>query len=414
MRLTTLQMRKKNTLLNTFNDTNTVWGKELTFQQIFENQVESTGNLPAVIFNERQLSYHELNEKANQLAFFLRLKYHIKANDRVGLIVDRSEMMLVYVWGIIKAGAVFVPIDPDYPVDRINFVIEDSEIKVLLTDKTIAFTKDVNFSEIIKLDRISAELAQYPVANPINVNKTNDILYIIYTSGSTGRPKGVIIEHNNVFNIHNAWRQAYSLDKFKVNLLQVASMAFDVFMGDVCRSLLNGGCMVVCPADMRIDPESMFALINKHQINILESTPSLLMPLMNYVADNQFDISFMKMLILGSETCLMEDYRKLLNRYGSQMRIINSYGTTETTIDASFYEQKDEKLLSRTAVTPIGKPLQNIRFYILDNYGQLVPAGIDGELYIGGSGVGRGYLNRSDLNNEKFITDKFTQKGKTL
>ncbi|QXV63861.1 amino acid adenylation domain-containing protein [Mucilaginibacter sp. 21P] len=394
---------EKYRITSLFNQTTTNWNDARTFQQIFEDAVAQNSSANAVKYNSKVLNYADLNAQANQLAHYLRGNFGVRVADKVGLLVERSEMMLVYVMGIIKAGAVFVPIDTQFPTERVNAVVEDSGLKVLLTDRPINFSNDINFTTVINLREIASQVKLCLASNPENLNQVTDALYIIYTSGSTGKPKGMAIAHHNVTNVYHSWREIYQLNA-GTKLLQIASIAFDVFIGDLCRALLNGGEMVICPADMRVDPEALYNLITKHGITILESTPSLIIPFTNYIIENGLQLSILKVLILGSETCLLQDYHKLLKYFGDQLRIINSYGTTETTIDASYFEEKHEANLPETSTTPIGKPMHNMRFYVLDRRKQLVPVGVDGELYIGGTGVGMGYVNRNDLNAEKFIS----------
>ncbi|WP_044358232.1 AMP-binding protein, partial [Paenibacillus sp. E194] len=204
----------------------------------------------------------------------------------------------------------------------------------------------------------------------------------------------------------HAWKQAYQLDTFRVSLLQLASFSFDVFAGDMARALLWGGQMVICPSDVRMDPASLYERIREYGINILESTPALVLPLMQYIKENDLDISGMKLLILGSDVCPAGEFRKLVRRFGSSMRILNSYGVTEACIDSSFYEEADGAERSRGNV-PIGHPLPHVRMYVVNERMQLQPIGVPGELCIGGIGVARGYLGRPELSAEKFVADPF-------
>ncbi len=403
-----LVAKEKKELLVDFNLSEIPEGSENTIQKLFEQQVGKTPHANAVIFGSLVLNYRELNEKANQLAFYLRAVYNLKADDLVGLMLGRSDNVIVNTIGIIKSGAAFVPIDPEYPENRINHMVKDSKIKVLITDNSTVKDWKEYHVPVLNLNVEKDVIATYPCDNPKNVNSPDDLVYVIYTSGSLGQPKGVMVQHKNLVSIANSWRAAYKLDSFEVRLLQLASISFDVYCGDICRALLTGGQMIICPSELRLDFELLYRLIEKHSINVFESTPSLIVPFMNYIYDMGFDISFMELVILGSDICLMEDYMNLLNRFGTQMRIINSYGTTETTIDSCYFEEEVEDLPDK-GVVPIGKPLGNTRLYILDDYGQIVPIGVIGELYIGGAGVGRGYLNRVGLTYEKFKPNKYSE-----
>ncbi|WP_157261699.1 non-ribosomal peptide synthetase, partial [Paenibacillus sp. A3] len=243
-------------------------------------------------------------------------------------------------------------------------------------------------------------------ANEPDTSEPHDLAYVIYTSGTTGRPKGVMIEHRSLVNTAAAYRREYRLDQFPVRLLQLASFSFDVFVGDIARTLYNGGTMVICPKDDRIDPTRLYGWIRDRQITIFESTPALIVPFMEYVAEQGLDMSSMELLITSSDSCSVTDYRLLQERYGSQFRIINAYGVTEAAIDSSFYDEPLAKLPEAGNV-PIGKAWLNARFYIVDAHLNPVPVGVLGELCIGGVGVARGYLNRPELNEEKFVDSPF-------
>ncbi|SMO83546.1 amino acid adenylation domain-containing protein [Chryseobacterium rhizoplanae] len=389
-------------LLEDFNDTITSYDTEKTIVDMFYDQVEKYPDTIAVSFGSKLITYAELNEQSNRLAHYLSAQLLLSPDLRIGLLMNRSEKMLVSVLAVLKMGAAYVPIDTEYPLDRIEYLIQESGAHILITDSAETVS---NLSVSVKV--IDLYAVQNEVADCISGNLTNQIhpdnpAYIIFTSGSTGNPKGVIVNHRNLSNIANSWRDGYKLHEFSPNLLQLASISFDVFIGDFCRCLLNGGKMVICPGDFRGDPIALYEIIHEHQINILETTPGIILPLMRYIQENNLDISFMKLLILGSDTCLIEDFKWLLNSFSGHMRIINSYGTTETTIDSSYFESS-LGLLPKEGNVPIGKPMHNTSYFILNNNKKLVPVGVIGELYIGGAGVSNGYLNRNELNEERFI-----------
>ncbi|MGG3806588.1 amino acid adenylation domain-containing protein [Metabacillus fastidiosus] len=396
-----LSEEERKTLLNTFNDTETQYSLT-TLHELFEKQVQETPYNIAVVFEEKELSYAELNEKANKLARTLREK-GIKQGSIAGIMVDRSIEMVVGIIAILKAGGAYLPIDPDYPTERIKFMLKDSMADIILTQDH--FIKRMNFhEEVVNID----ELNMYHVngSNLKNISSPSDLAYVIYTSGTTGTPKGVMVEHKNIINAHYAWREHYELKEYNVRLLQIASMSFDVFAGDLCRSLLNGGTMYIVSSHIKLEMDLLYEEIKKYKINTFESTPSLIIPFMNYIHDKNLEINSMRLLILGSDSCPINEYKKLLKLYGSSMRIINSYGVTEATVDSSYYEE-DYGRLPQITNTPIGKPLNNTKFYVLSSSLTLQPIGVYGELYIGGKGVARGYLNKPFLTNERFLDDCF-------
>jgi amino acid adenylation domain-containing protein len=391
-----LTIAEKHQVLVDFNDTQVDYPKDKTIIDLFEEQVEKTPNNIAVIFDEVQLTYKELNEKANQLGAYLRENNRINPDDLIGIKLGRSEQMIVVILGILKSGAAYVPIDPTYPEERIAYIEKDSSAKRIIDEQ--------------ELEKFYKNQEKYAKSNILKINNTNDLAYVIYTSGTTGNPKGVMVEHKSVVSIYQSWKTHYELDKIDVNLLQLASISFDVFVGDICRSILNGGKMIICSNDVKLNPEHLFELMQKQKISILEGTPSLLLPLMDYIIDESKDYSFLKILIFGSDNFNNIDYNRLKDKLGKSIKIINSYGVTEATIDSTYYDNYKKDL---EASTPIGKPFSNTKIQILDSEGSLVPTGVYGELFIGGDGLARGYFNNEDLTSKKFIENQF-EKGKKL
>ncbi|MGC5328161.1 amino acid adenylation domain-containing protein [Brevibacillus sp. SYSU BS000544] len=391
-------------LVHQFNHKNTGQWKEKTLHTLFEQQAARTPDQIAVTDETASLTYRELNEKANSLAWLLRKK-GVMREKIVAIMTDRSIFMVVGMLAVIKAGGAYLPIDPDYPEERINFMLTDSKADLLLTQKGLM--DGLCFEgEVMEID--DPCVYENPVGNLENINEEHDLIYVIYTSGTTGKPKAVMVEHRNLVNIAESWIRDYRLDEIEVRLLQMASFSFDVATGDVCRALLSGGQMTICPKDARVDPLGLYNLIQQNKISIFESTPGLILAFMEYVHDNHLSLDSLKVLILGSDICSVEDFNKLQERFGSQIRIINSFGITETTIDSSFFEWKEGEEIA-TANVPIGKPMQNTQFYVLDRHLQLVPIGVCGELYIGGHGVTRGYLNNDLLTKERFIENPWEQ-----
>lgn len=320
---------------------------------------------------------------------------------------ERSLEMLTGILAVLKAGGAYMPIDPGLPKERIQYLITDSGADLLLTQHQLIGS--ISFAgEIIQIDQ--ADAYDTDGSNLEHLNSPGDLAYVIYTSGTTGNPKGVMVEHRNIIHAHYTWRKHYELASFSVNLLQLASMSFDVFAGDLCRSLLNGGTMYIVPDDVKLEMNLLYDMINKYGIHMLESTPSLIIPLMKYIDHHKLDFSSMKLLIMGSDTCTIKDYKWLVERFGQRMRIINSYGVTEASVDSGYYEEALDRI-PEIANTPIGKPLDNTAFYILDPSLNPQPVGVYGELYIGGEGIARGYLNKPELTKERFVPNRFAAGG---
>ena len=385
-----------------FNGTTIDYPRDKTILDLFRQHVEATPNAVALAVGDVEVTYRELNTRANRLAHYLRAM-GVRPHGLVGICVNRGIEMIVGVLGILKAGGAYVPLDASYPRERLGFMLNDAAVPVLLTEKKLLGAIPDSAACVVCLDADLPTISKYSDLDPMNAVTSNDLAYVVYTSGSTGWPKGVMVEHRSLVNAAYAWRFAYKLDQMDVRSLQMASMSFDVFAGDLVRALTNGGRLIICPDDVRQDPQSLYKLLMKHRIDIFEATPGLIIPLMNYVHEHRLDFDFLKVLIIGSDSLPIEYYRSLIARFGAGMRIINSYGVTEATIDSSYFEASGTSMPSGNT-TPIGKPLQNTRFYILDQEFGDVPIGIAGELYIGGEGLARGYLNREALTTERFIS----------
>ena len=393
-------------LLNSFNATDIGNIQNETILDIFETQAQQIPDAVAVVYKNEKITYRELNEKSNQLAHYI-CNQNVSENTLIGVCVSRSIEMIVGVLGVLKSGNAYIPIDPEYPLNRISYIIEDAKLDLIIS--TISDIKQLDINEEVKcilLDRdhefITKEVATIP-----GIKLTPEHLaYVIYTSGTTGKPKGVAITHFSLYNISLSWQKEYDLDE-NTRLLQMASFSFDVFTGDLCRSLLYGGQMIICPGTIRFDLQELYKLMSDHKINIIELTPSLGIPLMDHIYDNKLDIEWLKLFILGSDVCTSVDFCRLESRFGKQVRIINSYGVTEATIDSSYYEAEDLNSLSNLANVPIGKPMRNTHFYILDSFKNVLPIGVIGELYIGGSGLAQGYLHKEEQTKEKFVIHPF-------
>ncbi|MGW8957675.1 amino acid adenylation domain-containing protein [Paenibacillus sp. NPDC055715] len=381
-----------------------------TFHGIFEAQAERIPEQTAVIYEDTALTYHELNEKANLLAQALQSR-GVQREHLVAVMLERSADMIIAVLGIMKAGAAYVPVDPTYPKERIAFMLQDSGATIMLTQSSLTeLLEGVDFAgEVLDLPILLTEFPINPDESELLFKSIHDpeaLAYVIYTSGTTGNAKGVMIEHRHYVNTTMGYRDAYRMDEFKVKLLQIASLSFDVFAGDLARTFINGGTMVICPQHVRSDPVALAKTLEEHQITIFDAPPALMTLLMEYVYEQGIDISAMKLVTTGSDSCSVDNYRTLLTRFGDRIRIMNCYGVTEATIDSSFYEETAERL-SPSGIVPIGKALPNHRVYIVDEALRPLPIGVAGELCIGGASVARGYLNRPDLTAEKFVPNPF-------
>ena len=390
-------------VLEEFNSKTLQYPTDKTFVQVFEQNIDNWRDKVAVSYHNQQITYDDLNKKANQLAYQLRER-GVGREKIIGLMMERSPEMIIGIMGIMKAGAAYLPLDPEYPQDRLEYMLADSDTELLLTgSSSYQKASQVYQGQILEIDD---DIFYGDETNPDVINGPEDLVYLIYTSGSTGRPKGVMVEHGSLMNTAYAWREEYNLGQMDANLLQMASFSFDVFAGDLARTMLNGGKMVICPGDYRLDYQKLHQLIIEEEINIFESTPALIIPFMDYLYDSDLSLDSLELLILGSDSCKVEDFKRILTRYNHQMRIINSYGLTEATIDTSYYEESYQDIIDGGNV-PIGKPLPNMQTYVLDKDLKPQPIGVIGELYVGGKSLARGYLNRQELTEKRFIDNPF-------
>ncbi|MFD3262298.1 amino acid adenylation domain-containing protein [Paenibacillus lentus] len=403
-RISLLSAEEQEHMIHEMNRNHAAYPEDRLIYEYIEEQAELEPERIALIYKEESMTYKSLNQRSNMLAHHLRNK-GIGTEDVIGVLLDRGLDMFVAVLGIWKAGAAYVPIDPDYPMERQQLLLENSKAKQLITSLELAdrLPGTVDHIYISNLDG--------PTNNLDRVQHKENLAYVIYTSGTTGTPKGVMVTHESLLNACFAWKQEYRLSEFPVTLLQIASFAFDVFVGDLARSLPNGGTVVICPSEARLSPDSLADLIEYHRITLLESTPALLIPLMDYVYEEKRDVSSLELLILGSDICTIRDFQRILERFGDRLRILNSYGVTEACIDTCCYEAGGADRLP-AANLPIGKPLPNMELYVLDEYMNPLPYGVTGELYIGGAGVARGYMFQPELTDKKFIPHPFKKGAK--
>jgi amino acid adenylation domain-containing protein/non-ribosomal peptide synthase protein (TIGR01720 family) len=393
---------ERDLLLGKFNATDAEYPRDRSFIDLFEEQAARTPDAIAMHCGDVAASYRDLNQAANRLGHHLRSQ-GVGPEVPVGLCVARAPEMIVGPLAILKAGGIFVPLDPDYPPSRLGFMMADAGICVLLTQQRLAARLPQHNARVVLLDADAPTIEAHPDENPPAQVTAGHGAYVIFTSGSTGQPKGVAVTHGSITNMAFAWRQAYGLSDFPVRLLQMASMSFDVFVGDLVRAFTNGGTVVVCPSNALVDPPSIYRLLVDHGISIFESTPALVLPLMEHIHHYELPVDALKVLIIGSDALPARHFHTLLERFGARLRLINSYGVTEATIDSSIFESRASSALDPMANTPIGKPLSNTRFYVLDRHRNPQPLGIPGELYIAGDGVARGYVNRAELTAARFV-----------
>ncbi|BAZ33597.1 amino acid adenylation domain-containing protein (plasmid) [Cylindrospermum sp. NIES-4074] len=401
-----LNTEERHQLLVEWNHTVRAYPREKCIHQLFELQVERTPNAVAVVWENQQLTYRELNQRANQLGNYLK-NLGVKPELLVGICMERSLEMIVGLLGILKAGGAYVPLDPNYPPERLAEMLNDSQASMLLTQQKLLQKLSDYTGLLIDLDSQWQVISQDGEQNIVSDVQADNLAYVIYTSGSTGKPKGVMISHRSLVNAYWGWEEAYQLSTHTSSHLQMASFSFDVFTGDMVRALCSGGKLVLCPRELLLMPEQLYQLMQTEKVDCGEFVPVVMRNLIGYLEKTGQNLELLKVLVVGSDSWYVQEYQQLQRLCQQNTRIINSYGTSETTIDSCYFESSAINLASDVLV-PIGRPLSNIKIYILDGNLEPVPIGVHGELYIGGAGVARGYLNQPELTQAKFIPNPFS------
>jgi amino acid adenylation domain-containing protein/non-ribosomal peptide synthase protein (TIGR01720 family) len=398
-----LSKAEKNNILINFNNTETVYPKDRTIRQVFEEQVEKNPEHIAVIFEDQRLTYGELNNRANSLARVLRNK-GVQADSIVGIMVERSLEMIIGIMGILKAGGAYLPISPDYPEDRINYMLEDSGTRILLTQNR--FLNKLTFNgQFIDVDDKS--LYWGDGSNLLLENNSCDLAYVIYTSGSTGKPKGVMIENYSVINRINWMQNKYQLKAEDV-ILQKTPFTFDVSVWEIVWWFFVGARVCMLRPGGEKEPEEIVRSVEKNKITTMHFVPSMLTVFLRYIesCSNSSNLASLKHVFASGEALNPEHankFNKLLA--GQTVKLINLYGPTEATVDVSYFDCSTGQVLKSV---PIGKPIDNIKLYIVNKNNKLQPVGVAGELCIAGDGLARGYLNKPELTAEKFVENPFT------
>jgi amino acid adenylation domain-containing protein/non-ribosomal peptide synthase protein (TIGR01720 family) len=367
-----------------------------TVLALFEQQVMKSPNATALILDEAELTYAKLDEDSNRLAHYLISK-GVKSEVLVPICLERSFEMIVGILGILKAGGTYVPIDPEYPQERIKYILEDTAATLLLGSAATS-TKIKTNSEItlIELDGVDQRVINnHSNSRPQLLIKADSSAYVIYTSGSTGKPKGVITEHASLSNLIQAQTKYFDItDEEKI--LQFSNYAFDASVEQIFLALCNGAQLILFKEGLQLDIEEFESYLNQKEVSHLHATPLFLEQLKNHNFKN------LKRVIAGGDVCRKE----LANRWKDNVTFYNEYGPTETTVTSIEYLEDGSSYTN--SQVPIGKSLPNTQVYIVDDQQNLVPIGIFGELYIGGLQVARGYLNMPEETKEKFIDNTFS------
>ncbi|REJ55752.1 MAG: non-ribosomal peptide synthetase [Microcystis aeruginosa DA14] len=385
-----LEPKEREQLLISWNNTKTDYPQEQCIHQLFEAQVERTPKAIAIVFETQQLTYRELNHQANQLAHYLRT-LGVGAEVLVGICLERSLEMIIGLLGILKVGGAYLPLDPDYPTERLLFMLEDSQASFLITHSSLLEKLPSSQATLICLDEMEEQISQYSQDNLQSELTPANLANVIYTSGSTGKPKGVMVEHRGLVNLASSQIQSFAV-KNNSRVLQFASFSFDACISEILMTFGSGATLYLAQKDALLPGQPLINNLRENGITHVTLPPSALAVLPKKPLPN------LQTLIVAGEACPLD----LVKQWSVGRNFFNAYGPTEASVCATIGQCYQDDL----KVT-IGKAIANVQIYILDAFLQPVPIGVPGELYIGGVGVARGYLNRPELTAERFIFNPF-------
>ncbi|NLD46649.1 MAG: amino acid adenylation domain-containing protein, partial [Clostridiaceae bacterium] len=394
-----LSEKERHELIYSYKDALAAYPDKETIHSLFEKQARNNPYRTALVLDEMEMTYMELNEKANSLAWLLREK-GVGKESIVAAFLERSFEMVIAVFGILKAGGTYLPVDPKYPDDRIEYMLKDSGAKILLTQKGLLDRIDFDGQ---KIDLTDGNMFEGPKGNLYNINTPENAAYVIYTSGTTGKPKGAVIEHRNVVRLMFNDKFQFDFNQGDVWTL-FHSFCFDFSVWEMYGALLYGGKLVIVPEAVSRDTEEFVKLLKKENVTVLNQTPTAFYNLIKEEIKDRENSLKIRYVIFGGEALKPLMLKPWRNKY-KDTKLINMYGITETTVHVTYKEITEEEIEAN--ISNIGKPIPTLVTYVVDRNLKLLPAGIPGELLVGGAGVGRGYLNRPELTNEKFIPNPF-------
>jgi amino acid adenylation domain-containing protein len=404
-----------------WNGSGTGWpqGSEQPIHQLFEAQAKRTPEAVAVVFptpdlpdqagqgQDERLTYRELNLRANQVAHYLRA-LGVGPETLVGICLERSPETVVAILGVLKAGGAYVPLDPAYPKERLAFIMEDSQCPVLLTESRLLQNLPASMARVVCLDTDRNAMDRESAENLASGVTADNLAYVIYTSGSTGKPKGVLITHHNVVRLFEATHPWFHFDHRDVWTL-FHSYAFDFSVWEMWGALLYGGQLVVVPYWVSRSPHAFYNLLRTQRVTVLNQTPSAFRQLIR--AEEEVGVAgdlALRLVIFGGEALELNSLKPWFERHGDALpQLVNMYGITETTVHVT-YRPLTRADLNQAPGSVIGRPIPDLQVYLLDQHLQPVAIGVPGELYVGGAGLTRGYLNRPELTAERFVPHRFS------
>lgn len=397
--LALLSREERRQILVDWNNTQRPYSYNVPIHELFERQAQSTPDAVALVFEEQRLTYRELNERANQLAHRLR-REGVGPDRLAGVLMERSVEMVVGLYATLKAGGAYLPLDPGYPRDRIEFMLQDAAAPVLLTQEKFLDRVPEFGGTVISVDSEWTSIAQERRENPTRVAGPDHLAYVIYTSGSTGNPKGVMVPHRGISNRLQWMQEAYRLTHSDC-VLQKTPYGFDVSVWEFFWPLMTGARLVVARPGGHQDAAYLVELIAEHKVTTLHFVPPMLKV---FLEEELSACSSLRRVICSGEALSPELQETFFERLHAELH--NLYGPTEASIDVTYWQCTPD---DHSRSVPIGRPIANTQMYVLDGAGQPVPPGVAGEIYAGGIGLARGYLNRAELTADRFIPDPFNQ-----
>ncbi|MBS2966990.1 amino acid adenylation domain-containing protein, partial [Actinocrinis puniceicyclus] len=391
-------------VIGLWNNTRRSYNTRTGVEQHFEQYADRTPGAPCVVWEGQELSYADVERRANQMAHLLRA-HGVGPEDRVAVCLSRGPDTVVAPLAVLKAGAAFLPMDPEQPRARLAAMLADADPIVLLCDSAVAGRVPEGPWRQIVLDDPAdpAGLARQPAHRPERDVPPSALAYIIHTSGSTGTPKGVMVTRGGFANFREswaAWTRPETLDRW----LTVTSPAFDAFLGDLVRSVTFGGCLLLGDRALALAPDLLAARLAEERIVAFDTVPAVLANLVGHLAESGLTLPDLKLLIVGADSFGIGDCEAALSVLGPRTRVVNAWGATETSIDSTLFETRPG-VETVSGVVPIGGPVANTAVYVLDERGRPAPIGVPGELYVGGQGVARGYAGRAALTADRFVPD---------
>ena len=406
-----LSEAEKHQLLVEWNQTKREYPSDKCIHELFEEQVGRSPEATAVVCGDNRLSYREFNERANQLAHHLRA-IGVKPNTLVALCLNRSIELMVAVYGVLKAGGTYLPVDPGYPQERLEAMLQGVQASIVITQGEAGLSGSAHV-HVVDLGSSRSEIEQQSIANPGQLSHPSDLIYVIFTSGSTGRPKGAAVYHQSFTNLVEWYTTSFEITA-KDKALVISSPSFDLTQKNFFSPLILGG-EVHLVAGEEFDPDAINRIIAEQKITLINCTPSAFYPLVEQAEQSGYqELRSLREVFLGGEAILLARLRHWLQSDACHGEIVNTYGPTECTDVCAFY-RLDRQSMHTNSYVPLGRPIDNVGLVVVDEHSQLCAIGVIGELCIAGDGVGAGYVNDAALTREKFVANPFNElSGETV